>query len=417
MSRLQTIFVFISALILYNHSNIQAQANALKEGSKLYFDSLDNRISYLEQQIPRLKLARDVSYYNFQRELDLTIFLKTYKEYLLDEDLDVAKRLVETRLQRAEFRKDQYSVEYYNKYKDDINNRIKQQRIHYQELFAKEKTFRKEFEALIKPGTIESYQKAERMVKLAINYANENNLTGIVKNLERYLAYNEALIFDANSSYDLAEITNNAKSFEKIFLPLVESDSLKQIKEAEALVAYCSNYADLSGSQLTSEYFSRQGMVVTSALSDLLDKEGKEKDLVKLTSQAVKARFDTLNPCGVYKWHDQVIVIDEFIPNSTMDNVQKGQAIIHADKILANYLKKNKLCESVDNLKFGHTFIIPYKSNQKNSSFLFNPNTQKWQYIVCYTSIVSASYTQQVSKYMPPVIFADEKATGDIQEK
>jgi hypothetical protein len=416
MSRLKILVVFFSVFIFSNNCRIQAQTKALEEGSKAYFDSLDNRISYLEQQIPRLKLSRDVSYYNLQRELDLTVFLKAYEEYLLDEDLDVAKRLVETRLQRAELRKDQYSVDYYNKYQDDVNTRIKQQRMHYQELFAKEKNLRKKFETLIKAGTIESYQKAQRMVKFAINYANENNFTGIVKSLEQYLSYTDALIFDVNSSYDLAEITNNVKAFEKIFLPLVQSDSLKHIKEAEELIIYCTNYSGLARSQLTPEYFSRQGMVVTSALSDLLEKEGKEKDLVKFTHQAVKARFDTLNPCGVYKWHDQVIVIDEFLPTSSMDNVQKGQAIIHADKILAAYLKKNKLCESVNDLKFGHTFVIPHKSNQKNSSFFFNTTTKKWQYIICYTSIVSASYTLEVNKFMPPLMFADEIDSGEKQQ-
>jgi hypothetical protein len=393
----------------------QAQTTALEHGSKAYFDSLDNRISYLQQQIPRLKQSRDVSYYNLQRELDLTLFVKAYEEYLLDEDLDVAKKLVESRLERAEFRRDQYSVEYYNKYKDDIFSRIKQQRMHYQALFLKEKNFRKEFEGLVKPKTPESYQKAQKMVKLALNYANENNLTETIIYLYRYLTYTDALIFDANSSYDLAEITNNTRSFEKAFSPLIESDSLKNIKEAEALIAYCTNYARLAGSHLDPEYFSRQGMVVASALSDLLRSEGREKELAKYTDQAVKARFDTLNSCGVFKWHDQIIVIDEFLPSSFMENVQKGQAIMHADKMLAAYLKKNKLCETTDELKYGFTFIIPYKSNSKNSSFFFNAITQKWQYIACYTSIVNASYTAQVGKYMPPLMFADEMDIVDKQ--
>ena len=101
----------------------------------------------------------------------------------------------------------------------------------------------------------------------------------------------------------------------------------------------------------------------------MLEKEGREKELARYTDQSVTARFDTLNPCGVFKWHDQIIVIDEFLPSSGMENVKKGEAIMHADKMLATYLQKNKLCQSINDLKFGYAFIIPYTSNAKNIFF------------------------------------------------
>ena len=113
-------------------------------------------------------------------------------------------------------------------------------------------------------------------------------------------------------------------------------------------------------------------MVVTSALSDLLEREGREKELAIIPISQLIAQFDTLNPCGVFKWHDQIVVIDEFIPSSAMENVKKGEAIIHADKMLATYLQKNKLCQSIKDLKFGYAFIIPYQSNAKNTSFYYN---------------------------------------------
>ena len=59
--------------------------------------------------------------------------------------------------------------------------------------------------------------------------------------------FTKALIFDVESAYDLAELTNNAKSFEKVFQPLVSSDSLEGIKEAENLLAHCMNYGRLTG--------------------------------------------------------------------------------------------------------------------------------------------------------------------------
>jgi hypothetical protein len=401
------IILFLVILARAGHP-AQAQSTTLQRGSVAYFDSLNNRIDYLQKQISRLKQTRDVSYYNMQRELDLTIFIQAYEEYVVDEDLDKARELVEQRLERAEFRRDQYSLKFYNQYKDDAYALIKKQRMYYQDLFQKEKNFKKVFDRYAESGTLESYQKALRMVDLALKYARENNLTETIKYLEAFQAYTRALIFDNESAYDLASLTNSEKEFQKVFQPLITSDSLQRIKEAENLLAHCMNYGRLTNSDLKEEFFRRQGLLVSAALSDKLEKEGREKELAKYTNQAVTAQFDTLNPRGVFKWHDQVIVIDEFIPTSGIENVKKGEAIMHADKMLAAYLQKNKLCESVKDLKFGYAFVIPYKSNAKNTSFYYNAVSHKWQYIACYTLIVSPSYTQQVSKFMPPIFFEDE---------
>jgi hypothetical protein len=280
--------------------------------------------------------------------------------------------------------------------------------MHYQQLFLKEKNFKKELEIYMAPATLSAYLKAQRMVNLALKYAHENNLAETIKFLETYESYIQAVIFDEESTYDLSELTNNTKSFESVFQTLVSSDSVENLKEAEKLLAHCKNFGSLTGSSLNGEYFRKQEMMLTSALSDLLDREGREKELAKYTDQSVVAQFDTINPCGVFKWHDQIVVIDEFNPGSLMENVKKGEAIIHADRMLATYLQKNKLCQSINDLKFGYAFIIPFKSNAKNSSFFYNKTSQKWQYIACYTVVVSESYTAQVCKFMPPLFFEDE---------
>jgi hypothetical protein len=402
------IFLFLGLLILFPGSTAHSQTLPLQRGSVAFFDSLDRRMDNLQKQIARLKQTRDVAYYNLQRELDLTIFVKAYEEYVLDENLDKARELVAARLEKAEFRRDQYAVKFYNRYQDDIFGLIKQQRIHYQQLFLKEKNFKKEFERYTEPGNLEAYQRTQRMVNLALKYARENNLTETIKYLEMYKAYTEAMIFDAGSDYDLASLTNSAKAFELVFQPLISSDSLKDIREAETLLAHCLNYGRLTGSSLTEEFFKRQALQVTAALSDMLEREGREKELARYTDQAVTAKFDTLNPRGVFKWHDQIVVIDEFMPTSGMENVKKGEAILHADKMLAAYLQKNKLCQSMNELQFGYAFIIPYKSNAKNSAFFYNPVSRKWQYMACYTLIVNPDYTLKVSKFMPPLFFEDE---------
>ena len=409
MCGLQKYLALLFLVVITGFADISAQTIRLERGSIAYFDSLDQRVTDLQKQIPKLKQARDVAYYNKQRELELTLFVKSVEEYIHEEDLDNAKKIVEARLEKAEFRREQYSVTFCRKYKDDVNNLIKQQRIHYQALFAKEKNFKKEFDRLAETGSTDNYQKTLRMVYLAIKYANENNLTETIKYLDNYKSYTEALIFDAGSEYDLASLTGNAKDFEKVFLPLVESDTLEDIREAESLISFCINYSRLTGSRLDPAFFARQGLVVTSSLSDLLESKGREKELERYTDEAVKARVDSLNPCGVFKWHDQIVVIDEFNPSSTMETVKKGEAIIHADKMLAAYLKKNKLCTSEKDLTFGYAFVIPYHSDAKNSAFFFNSSSQKWQYITCYTLVIDTEYTQHVSKYMPPLLFRDEK--------
>jgi hypothetical protein len=382
-------------------------------GSAAFFDSINRRIDDLEKQSARLRQARDVSYLNLQRELDHALFVKTYEEYVVDENLDQAKDLVEKRIERSDFRKDQSSLTFYRKYEDDVYRLIKKQRAHYQQLFEKEKNIRKEFDPYIEPDNEASLMKAQRMVNLALKYAKENNLAKTVTDLEQYLSYVQALQFDLQSTYDLAEITNSLKSFNKVFQPLISSDSLDNIKKAETLLTHCMNYGRLTHSSLDGEFFKKQEMVVTTAISDLLERQGREQELTRYANRSVIAKFDSLNPCGVFKWHDQIIVIDEFMPTASMDQVKKGEAILHADKMLATYLQKNKLCSSVEDLKFGYAFIIPYKSDVLNTSFFFNPASKKWQYIACYTMIVSKEYTGQISKFMPPLLFQDEMDVAD----
>ena len=378
-----------------------------------FFDSIDRRITYLEDQVKRHKKNRDVKYLNFQRELDHTLFVKTYEQYVRNEELDQAKELVEANLKRSEFLKDLSSVKFYIQYQEKTYSLIKAQRMHYQQLFLKEKNFKKEYDTWVGSQTIGSYTKARRMIELALKYALENNLTATITLLKQYDSFTEALLFDLQSDFDLAELTNNAKSFNKVFLPMITSDSIQTIREAEKLLAHCMNYGRLTKSSLNNEFFKKQEMALTSSMAVLLDKQGREKELARYTDQSVIARRDTLNPCGVFKWHDQVVVIDEFIPASGMENVKKGEAIIHADRMLSTYLQKNKLCSSLNDLRFGYAFIIPFNTDAENVSFFFNEINKKWQYMACYTVIVNESYTSQISKFMPPLFFEDEMNTAE----
>lgn len=398
--------------MLFASLQVNAQQSVGPVQNRAGIDSIDRRIAYLRKQIENLKHTRDVRYFNYKRELDHALFIKEVNEYIADEDLDKAKSLVAEKIKKSEFVRDQASVKFYRDYEEKIYLLIKNQRMYYQALFKKENNLRKAFESWIAPGTINAYIKAQRMVKLALKYARENNLNETIVLLEKYNSQVEALIFDYESDYDLAMLTDNAKSFEKAFMPLVTGDSMQHLKEAEKLLSHCITYSKYSGSALGQEYFRKQEMLLTSALSDLLERQGREKELSRYTDESVVAQFDTINPCGVFKWHEQIVVIDEFLPQSSMESVRKGEAILHADKMLATYLKKNKLCQSPDELKFGPSFVIPYQSDLYKSCFYFNKVSQKWQFIVCYTLVNSKSFTLSVSKFMPPLFFENELSTA-----
>jgi len=398
------------ALLIFN-MNVLGQDPSLLPKSKAFFDSLDNRIETLQHQIPRLKQSHDISLFNVQRDLELSLFVKAYEEYVVQEDLFPAKDLVETRIERARLRKDQYSVDFYNNYKDKVYNQIKYQRMYYQALFEKEKNFRKEFFAIARAGTVEAYQRAQHMTDLALKYAEENNFTETAKGLKNYRMYCDARIFDIQSPYNLEELTLSEKDFEKVFIPLIESDSIASIKEAEKLVGYCMQYSEFMNTALKTDYFEQQKLAVAIALTDLLDRQKSEANQSKMSDQSVIARLDSLNPRGVYKWHEYIIVISEFIPASGFESVKKGEAIINADNVLASYLKKNKLCKSTEDLKYGYSYIIPYKSDNQASAFMYYPEVQQWQYIACYTLVNNPGYTREIARYMQPVIFREEDQT------
>jgi len=400
---------FLFWLVLFGTAKIQAQESRGEGMILVRIDSLEKRIGHLQNQVNRYKQTRDVNFYNVQRELDLSLFLKTYEEYALEEDLDMAKSLVEKRLERAKMKSDQYTIDFYNRYKDDVFKRIKAQRIYYQALFEKERNFRRELDRVLVPENPETYRKGRRTIELALKYASENNLVETVSYLKKYLAFADALEFDRQSDFDLNLITRSESNFKKAFLPLADSDSLGHRHEALQLVDHCISYAGLSGSPLSQEFLSLQKLYANTSLTEMLERDRRETDIGRYTSQAITARTDTLNPCGVFKWHNQVIVIDEFSPTASMETVKKGEAIMFADKMLSAYLTKNKLCTGEKDLRYGNTFIIPYQSNAKQSAFYFNPLTKKWQFIACYTMIIDESFTEQVSRFMPPLQFTHEK--------
>lgn len=384
-----------------------AQKSISLSGPKETIDSLAHRIEILKHRLTQLKETRDPSLYYVKQDFDQTVFSKLYEELYLVEDLEQAKDIIESRLEKASLRKDKGDIQFYNAYKDRVNKDIKLQKMHYQALFKKEKNFKKEFNEHVKEENIEAYTKAKRMTEMAIKYASENNLDKTVEYLQYYKQYIDAVIFDHESEYDLKKLTRSENDFEDEFLPLLSSDSIHDIKEAENLVKYCYDYAASTKSLIDTNYFVKQQKAVKTAISEYFDKEHNDHELATLTDQAIKGRNDTLNPAGVYKWKDKIVVIGYFVPKSGFENVRRGEAIITADRLLAAYVKENDIGRIKDGEKFGYTFLLPYMDGESTMNFYYDQRKEMWQYMVCYTKVVSNYFTKEISKYMPPIRFAD----------
>lgn len=398
----KTILLFIIALAV--HSKLQSQVFVKDYIS--FFDSIDNRINILQQKLPSLKASRDVAYYNMQRELDFALFLRDYESFIMNEDLEKAKAVAEKSLALANSKKDQYAADFYSRYLEKSKEQLKLRLIHYQDLLSKEKKFRKAYNQTISAGTREAYEKALWMTDLALKYAHEYNYSDAASYLKRYKSEAEAFIYDFDTEYDLCEITTDPKKFAVSFMPLTESDSLEGLNEAEHLLSMCIHYSQLVVTGLDSAFLSDQSLMIATALSDVLARQGREKDLEKYTDIAIMASADTLNPTGVFKWNEYIVVIDEFMPTANFNNVRNGEAILHADKMLSTYLVKNRLCKNSNELSFGHAYLIPY--NSQGGPFFYNRLTGKWQYMVCYTRVISDDFTRKAGRLMPPMHFEQQ---------
>lgn len=369
-------------------------------------EALDVEIAQLNQQIPRLRDNRDPSYFYVKRELDIAIFKKNYTQFVYEENLNSAKNLTENKLQKSFQKKDDYSIGLYEQYLLEINGLIKTQMQRYQALFDKERFFRRHYNKTIKPGTIESYEQALRFTQLALKYARERNLVNALDYVNKYHNYAEALLFDANSEYDLAKITHSNNNFLYVFQPLVSSDSLQHIEEAGNLVEQCFNYAANSKSILDTNYFALKQRAVISAMADYHANKGNE--LNNITDRVIYANLHEMNPNGVYKWGRYILVIDTISLNANLRNVMQGEAIIEADRKLIEYISTNNLGKVKKTVKFGETFVLPYVISGAKKTFYYDSYKQIWQYMVCYTRVESAYFTKQVSQYMSPITFTDK---------
>ncbi len=399
--------LFILIVCALYVTTLLSQQKFIDPATKHKLDSLDNRVLELNQKVRDFGPDRDARFFYTKRELDMTIFLREYEELVFDENLKQAQRLIESRIKTSTKRSDTYAVQYYTDYKSRLTKLRSQKIGHYNQLFAKEKNFYKEYRKYIEPGDEHAYNKTLRMLELAIKYADRKGLQETLKYLKRYENYTHALLIDYHSNYDLKKITSAESHFLKVFEEFTDTDSLQSIQEGQKLVETCYNYSAAALSKLDSNYFAMQKIVAANAIADWNERQGISSELASLTGQAVVARRDSINKEGIYQWNDLILVIGSVNFDSKSANVRKGEAIIDADRTLINYLRVNKLSRTKKGLELGKTYILPVKDRDKVSYFRFDDNKQAWQYIVAYTHVVNPKFTREMGRFLPPLQFQD----------
>ncbi len=399
--------LFLGLFLTFNCG--KAQEKLFDEKTKQTIDSLDNRIEILGSSIKKMEGHRDASLFRTKRELDMTIFLRQYEEYVFDEDLMAVQRLIDSRIKASEKRSDKFALKFYDGYQTKLTKLRGAKRAHYQELLAKEKNFKKEFYLYAKRGDEYSLIKTARMVDLAINYAQEQNLKQTLSYLNKYRKLAKAMLYDFQSEFDLKKLSNSSKKFLKTFETLIEDDSLEVIQQGMKLAEQCLNYSQGVECRLGPGFFNMQKVVAANAIADWNKRQGLSAELASLTGQAVIARLDSVNREGIYKWNDMILVIGsvDFSSNSYM--VRRGEAIIDADKTIINYIRVNKVA-NVKNRKThtGITYMVPFVIDKKKEYFQYNLNKSQWQYMICYSEVINEKVTAEMSKFLPPLQFREE---------
>lgn len=401
--------LIITICFLFNFSDTISQQKVFDEETKYTLDSLDNRIIQLEKSIEQMGSSRDANLFRTKRELDMTKFLREYEELIYDEDLSSAQSLIEKKSQEAEKRMDKYAIDFYKSYKSKLTRLRGQKRTRYQELFAKEKNFEKEYKSYTKNDDEYSLTRAKRMVELAIKYAEEKQLKETLKYLYRYRDLTDALIFDLNSEFDLKKLSNNETYFLKTFEPLLDSDSLEVIMIGVELANQCHKYTSTTSCKITPDFFEMQKIAAANAVADWNERQGITAELAALTGQSVIARLDSLNKEGIYQWKNLILVIGTVNFSSKSEMVRRGEAIIDADNTLLNYVRINKLAKVKGNkIEAGKTYMVSYFLDGKKNYFNYDFGKKEYQYMICYTSLINEKVTQEMIRFLPPLQFLEE---------
>jgi hypothetical protein len=247
-----------------------------------------------------------------------------------------------------------------------------------------------------------------------MKYANENELLTAQDFLGKYEELIEIKMLDAESPYDLHQLTRSEWIFLKIFEPLVSSDSLQLIMKAGEIAEDCFMFTRNNAGRLDTSFFALQMNVYKNSLSDYFERQGL-RNLQKNSSTVI--RTDAINPYGVYRWHDYIVVIGSINFQSKFKNVKKGEAIIDADHLLMEYIRLKELIKIRKRFRLGEAFMLSYIIDNKREDFNYDIDKDEWQYMVCYPLVENKNTTKYITQYMPSVIFKQEEMINGNYEQ
>lgn len=406
-------FVLLICVFLFQFGLIAQEEGFIEESVKLRLDSINKSIKSLESEMPKLKRSRSYQLFYKKQELEKLRFLLQYEKYLINEELQLARNLIEVSLRAAENRKHAELTEFYLEYRKRLNAAVIAKREHYQELFGKEKNFRKVLYGFLEEKNDYNISRAEQMVYLANKFATENNLESVLDFLKKYDAEVNAMRQDFESEFELEMLTSNKNKYMSVVMDLIESDSINDILKAQRLVNECYQYSLQWNTKLTPAFFEIEQNVVLRSISDWYKRQGIIAQISEFNEKSVIAQRDSVNVDGVYRWNDYILVIGEMDHRAKMENVKRGEAIIHADKKLLEYIRVNRLAKFRRSVKVGTTALIPFKVKLEENFFIYNLTTEKWQYIIVYTRLKSAGLTDKLITYLPPIQFDFEITEDD----
>jgi hypothetical protein len=367
-----------------------------------YIDSISTAITKYESKITLYKKQRAPELFYYRNELEKSLFKQQYAVMANEEEFEQLLKLANKKLKNSKFRNDQDLISFYNAKEDQIEREIKYQKIRYQRLFKKERYFRKAIKPFMDEDSVELLQKAKRRVFLARKFASDKNLQSSVALLDQINNEIDAMIMNARSSFDLEYYARKPNRFIKDVTELIESDSISDLRKAKQLIYDCHDYASIANSKLDEGLLTRQKFYLENATNAFYEREGLKLSGQEMQGSVISLKPDQPTKDGVYKFDNYVLVINSFDPSSSFERIQKGEAIINADKTLSSYIRANNLGRLQDNDKVGKTFIIPFIVNDKKQSLLFVPEKELWQYRVCYTKIKDDKFTENIVKYLPP---------------
>lgn len=365
-----------------------------------------SRLDSLEYKIKHIKEGDEIKDYFYKAEIKKQEFIIEYMNDILHDKLNVAKILIEKRLQDKELTESVTGEKkLYERYQEDLKQRYIDQDNNLLELVKKKGEFKKKFQEITKKPSFENYQYVRDLIARCKDYAQRNKLE-VPEYLNFYQKYSSAKMVDESTEFDLEKSANKKSFFFKTLKPLLESENMGEYLKA-------ASYLD------SLELYATTAPRVKLKRKDFLNKKNelirliqKEQELIGYDSLANKGtRYsvktlanDSLNSEGIFEFNGHIVVITNFKSQYTTGRFIQSDGVQKADKILVRYADEHdnaeKHLKANEKVKGGK--VIPYVLDGENKN-LFPSPLGFYQIRVSYETIRNKSFTKSLENNLVPV--------------